>query len=184
MRKIIFFVIGFVFLGLTGHSQVDDPKDHKLWLDAGVGLFGNGKAGGLDLNFGLNLILNKTQFKLSTKLLEELDLFGPKPSEKYSSVGILAGRGFSGKYAHAIFSGGIGITWGSMRGDLSASQPPGWAGPYYKKELFSSVSIPLEIDLMFKPFKFLGVGFSIFGDLNFKRSYFGYGVKIGIGKLH
>jgi hypothetical protein len=87
-----------------------------------------------------------------------------------------------------MFSGGLGITGGIKRGDLLYTEPStGWFniadGRRFEKDQFISPSIPLEIDLLFKPIKFLGVGFSLFGDLNFNRPMYGVALKLGIGQL-
>ncbi|MDY0198735.1 MAG: hypothetical protein RBR68_13065 [Tenuifilaceae bacterium] len=178
MRKKIFFVIGLLFLGLIGHSQTTNSENNKYWVDAGVGSFGtiNNDITGLTLNLGFNLIHNDTQYKLKTLFNGQFVIDGL--AEQYYSVGALFGKGFSWKYFQITPSVGLGVTGGLVRGDLLYT--PSY---HYEKDYFVSPSIPLEIDLMLKPLKFLGIGASVWADLNLKRSMYGVTLKLGVGKF-
>jgi hypothetical protein len=60
----------------------------------------------------------------------------------------------------------------------------GWFGPsYYESLSFTTVGIPLEAQVFFTPFSFLGIGMCGFANLNPEKPYAGALLCLKIGKL-
>lgn len=53
----------------------------------------------------------------------------------------------------------------------------------FEKDSFYTLSIPVEVEFIFKPSKFIGIGLGAFVDLNIVRPAFGVSANISIGKL-
>jgi len=189
MKRIGILIIGFICLFQVGYTQVIDLEKDKYWIDAGFGsYYSTEHTDGFTWNFGVNLIFDSTLYKLRFLNQQEFDLFGPDPLEEFYSVGMMIGKGFAGKFVQIQFSGGLGITGGIKRGELLYTEPSsGWfdiGDPrHFERDRFISPSIPLEIDILIMPIKYLGVGVSLFGDLNLKRPMYGFVFKFGLGKL-
>jgi len=189
MKKIGIILIGLTSLLQTGFSQIVDFKKDQYWIDAGFGsYYSTDQTDGFTWNLGVNLISDNTLYKLRFLNQQEFKIFGPGPLEESYSVGMMIGKGFKGKYIQILFSGGLGITGGIKRGKLLYTEPSsGWfdiGDPrHFEKERFISPSIPLEIDLLIKPIKYLGAGVTLFGDLNLKRPMYGFVLKFGLGKM-
>lgn len=189
MRNIVVCILVFFFSIYIGHCQVAVVKESKFWIDAGPGAYNSGHTSGFTLYLGANLVFDSTQYKLRTLLHDEFLLFGPSPSEKYYSVGALIGKGIYTRFIQIQVSAGLGVTGGITRGDLLYTEPigGGWFDfsdrRRFEEKRFFTPSIPIEIDLLITPFKFVGVGFSLFGELNPKRPLYGAALKLGIGKF-
>jgi len=189
--KQLSILIGLFTFYLTGFSQIIDFKNDKYWVDAGFGSFITvNNISGLPIfpifppYLSVNLFNDKTFYKISFIRNEEWALLGDMPYEKYYSVGILLGKGFSRKYYQFQFSGGLGITGGIKRGDFLYNDGD-WpfSTDYYERDKFITPSIPVEIDLLLKPIKYAGIGVTLFGNLNFVRPYCGFALKLSMGKL-
>lgn len=186
MRKKILYFIVFTFFLSSGFSQILDTKNDKYWIDGGLGrYFATYKTESIALGFSANLLKNNTIYGGRFIHYQELWLFGPEPSEKFNEFGILIGKGFYGEYLQIQFLGGIGIFGGYKRGDYLYTDTNNlwFKTKYYEKEKFVTAYIPIGIDIQIKPFKYLGLGVSLFGNLNIKTPLYGFIVKIGIGKL-
>jgi len=189
MKQFNLLIIGLFILSISGSSQIIDFKNDKYWIDAGLGnYYSTSNTDGFTWNLGFNLIHDSKLYKVRFLNNKEFQLFSPDPLEEFNSVGILIGKGFSGKYIQIQFSGGLGVTSGLKRGKLLYTDPSkGWFDisnlNHYDKDRYITPSIPLEIDLLVKPIKFLGLGITLFGDLNYKRPMYGLIFKFGLGKL-
>ncbi len=185
--KFVFTVIFICSISSLVHAV--DFKNDKYWIDAGFGnYYSTDNTEGISWNLAVNLINNNTLYKIRFLNHQEFKLFGPDPLEDFYNLGMMMGKGFSGKYHEIQVSGGLGITGGVNRGKLLYVEPSqGWfniSNPnHYEKEKFITPSIPLEIDLIIKPIKFLGAGATLFGDLNYKKPMYGFLIKFALGKL-
>ncbi|MGJ3235856.1 hypothetical protein [Marivirga sp.] len=99
----------------------------------------------------------------------------------------MLGKGVSTDRINLIFSAGLGITTGIIRGDLKGVHSSGgfisFRNEEFEKIYVFTPIIPLEFDRLFKATKFFGLNFTLFADLNLKRPYLGWAVKLSIGKL-
>ena len=185
MKKIFIFLY-IIIQSYIMYGQQPDDKNIKYWFDAGIGNYICKSSGGVNWNTSINLINKESLFFKARYLnLQEFSLEGPNPSEYFSSGGIMIGKVFLKKYGHCAFLCGIGETGGMKRGKFFYEIPNTIIGDgrLYEKVYFNAISIPLEIELQYKPIKYLGIGISFFGDLNLKRPMCGFLFKIGLGKL-
>jgi hypothetical protein len=173
MQQFYFLSLGLFIYSITVSGQIIDYKNDKYWIDAGLGMFyTTGQTDGFSGSFSANLISDNTLYKIRFLYHTEFHMFEYGPTEKFFSVGLMSGRGLSGEYVQIHFSGGLGITGGKNR----------VSGPF-ERDYFITPSIPLEIDMIIKPLKYLGAGVNLWGDLNFKRPMSGMVLKLGIGKF-
>ncbi|MPN53579.1 hypothetical protein SDC9_201243 [bioreactor metagenome] len=137
------------------------------------------------MNLGANLFKDSTLYKVRFLWNKEFDLLGSNdPSEEFYSAGVMIGKVRSNQYIQFRYSGGIGVIGGVKRGDKLLYTTGSWLKKnYYGEENFITPSIPLELDLIFKPIKHFGIGFAIWGELNYKRPMGGIIFKIEVGKL-
>ena len=193
MKKLFIFLY-IIIQSYIMYGQQPDDKTMKYWFDAGVGSYICKSSGGVNWNTSINFINKKSLFFKARYLnLQEFSLEGPNPSEYFSSGGIMIGKVFLKKYGHCAFLCGIGETGGMKRGKFFYESSDTTNNiidimgdlrvRHYEKNYFNSISIPLEVELQFKPIKYVGIGISFFGDLNLKRPMCGFLFKIGLGKL-
>ncbi len=187
MKKFIIF-IGLSIFSIQSFSQIVDFSKDKFWIDLGMGSYRSfDKTDGFTGYISANLYKDSLLYKVRYQAYEEFNLFGPHPSEEFYDIGIMLGKGFSGKYSHILFSCGLGVTGGTMRGKLLYTEPTGDFSindpRHFEGDRFITPSIPLEIDILFKPVKYLGAGVIFYGNLNFKQPMYGFVIRVGIGKL-
>jgi len=187
MKKIC-IVIGLAICSLNCFSQIIDLKNDKLWIDLGIGsYYAFEESDGFSDYISVNLYKDSVLYKIRFLNYDEFNLFGPSPSEEFYDIGMMIGKGFSGKYAQILFSGGLGVTGGIKRGKLLYTEPSGDFSiddpRHFDSDRFITPSIPLEIDVLFKPIKYLGAGVSLFGNLNLKQPMYGFAIKFSIGKM-
>lgn len=185
--KKVFFLLG-ICASFNSFAQKNDSTSFVLWADVGIGSYGAGpESTGFSPMLGINLYHKQILYRIRYTHAYEFELFGPTPSENLYSFGALVGKGFSNDKINFIFSAGLGITTGVIRGEFKEAQSSGGLLSF-RNEVFEKVnvftpSIPLEIDMLLKFTKFFGAGFTVFADLNFRRPYLGWTIKLGIGKL-
>lgn len=186
MRKELRFFIFLFFLFATTIKANDTSSIRKMmWWDEGFGFYGlfGGSSepfGGLSLYTSFNYSNKEVNYKLRAIGNLEFNLFGPTPSEYFTSIGCLIGKAFLFKKTIKHFSIGLGITGGRRRGNfLSHSSFP--SRNNYENDYFLTPSIPFEAGLVNTSISYFGFGVNLFGDLNIKRSYAGLTFLITIG---
>jgi hypothetical protein len=182
-----FFVLCILY-SFTSYGQKSDSTKFDLWVDAGIGAYGaSSESGGFSPILGINLYHQETLYRIRYTHAYEFNLLGPSPSENLYSYGALLGKGVSTDKINLIFSAGLGITTGIIRGDLKEVHSGGgiisFRNEEFEKVYVFTPSIPLEVDMLFKATKFFGLNFTLFADFNLKRPYLGWAVKLSIGKL-
>jgi len=183
------FITGLLLYSLTCVSQVVDFENDEYWVDAGVGGFSTiDEISDISWHLSVNLFKDTTFYKIKYTRNEEWDFSfsGPRPEEKYNSISLMIGKGFSRKHIQLQYLGGLGITGGIKRGKfIKRTGQYLFFGPYdvYEEDKFITLSIPLEVGLTFKPGKYIGIGGTLFGDLNKVRPYYGLALKLSVGKL-
>lgn len=169
---------------LNSYCQDSIPKNKKYWLDSGFGVTNK-----IDdeiyaaLNLSLNYIQNKSVYKLRLLGISEFNIFGQ--SESAVSIGALTGKHFSNKFFQISFLGGLGITFNhELTDNVIGRTGSGFlSSSIYETQKNTLISFPLEIEFIFKPIKFYGIGVSLFADINSKKSSFGIMLKGGFGKF-
>ncbi len=184
MKNLILFIYS-ILQAYSIYSQQPSDKTNKYWIDAGIGNYSNfHNSGGLNWNTSINFMQNRISLKIRYLNHEELNILGPSPAERFNSVGFLIGKSILAKYGHCSFVGGIGIVSGTKRGNLLYTNSTLIGdGRHYERNSFTSISIPLEVDLQYSPFKYVGIGTSLYCDLNLKNPMWGFLFKIALGKL-
>ncbi|MDA3837914.1 MAG: hypothetical protein PF574_02915 [Candidatus Delongbacteria bacterium] len=178
MKKIILILL--VFYSLTFADSIDENpgKFNNIWFTFGAGLcsaFENGSSGKPFYSLGLSFCSDNRIIKLKTTDILTSGLFSESLSQLYD-FGILYGFKPHFKYINLVCSGGISIV-----------------GGYYhiyntdtfkedKKGIFS-VGFPFELQFDWNAFTKFGVGISIFGDINFEKSFYGAGLNFNFGSL-
>lgn len=197
MRKKLFcFIAFFLIVGVgeaqtdefneAGLNQTDNLNNEKYWVDAGLGFFISTKdASGLSLNLGANVIQKNILGRLKISYYSAMNLGSSAPLEKYHSIGILVGKAFTSQNISIQLSGGLGITRLKLRSQWQegSNEDGTYVSQLSKKETIFSPSIPLEVVFMVKPLKYMGMGVSLFADLNIKRPMCGVIFKIDIGRI-
>jgi hypothetical protein len=185
MKKLIILVLILIQVHIIVGQQ-PHVENSKCWIDAGIGNYSNfHNSGGLNWNTSLNFMQNKISYKIRYLNNEEFNIYGPSPTEKFKSGGFLIGKSILANYGHCSFLCGIGIVSGVKRGKLLNRDPNTIIGDgrQYERTSFTNVSIPLEVDLQYSPFKYFGIGTSLYCDLNLKSPMCGFLFKIALGKL-
>ena len=187
MKKLNLFIV-FAIFSFNSFSQIIDYKNDKLWIDVGLGrYYSNSDFEGFTSNISINLMKENLLYKIRNLNYTEFNVFWPTPDEKFNEVGLMIGKGFSGKFTHVLLSGGLGITEGTKRRKYLYTEPNGdfniHDSRHYESDHFITPSLPIEIEVMFKPVSFIGAGVSLFGNLNFETPVYGFMCKFSIGKM-
>ncbi|MDD2565086.1 MAG: hypothetical protein PHU27_12805 [Salinivirgaceae bacterium] len=198
MKKFNKVLISLFVMSLFTFSAVGQINDNtvteftesgKFWFDIGIGNYYTTDSDyeGFSSNVSFNMLNKSLLYKIRYMIHDELVIFNVTPSEKYQEVGMLIGTGYSVKWFQCFVSGGIGLISGTQRGDILYTTPSDWFSlggtNYYEMDKFITPSIPIELELTLKPIKYMGVGFSLYGNLNLKQSLYGFTIKLGIGKM-
>jgi len=193
MKLICFVVILYAFI--TDVSAQDSIVNNRRYnVDIGVGthdLVDNKYSGGITFLFGADIFKNDIFLRLGAKINEEITLFGPNPAENYNSFDIQVGKewllGTRDEFGINDFgfkvSSGMGITTGQIRGVFLYSSGGFFGSSTYSSRSFVVPSIPINIELIFKPSKVAGIGIMFFADLNNIRPYYGFAGKLSMGRL-
>jgi len=142
----------------------DDNDESLFWLNGGLGVGASEKREGIALGANFSYQRNQHLFSLRTALFAEFELFGQGGG--FVDAGLLYGRIAKGDYGFASISGGPGIVHGNPN-----------------SEEVTTIGLPLETQLFFTPFSFLGIGFTGFANINPQEPFYGGLVSVQIGKL-
>jgi len=151
-EKICLFMIFVLLIGIGSIFAQDlkSQKNKSVWINIGFGLGGINKALSLAACLNLTYQSGKNTFTFRRAGCGGID------SEGIGDYSILYGRINHGRLT--IISYGIGL------------------GYVYSNEFageIKTIGIPLEVQLFFRPFGSFGVGIYGFGNINFKKIYFG-----------
>ncbi len=182
-----------LWLGIAGaNAQIVDFKNDQYWLDAGIGQYYTPKEGFISLDLGINLVKTNLAYKVKYSGQYEFGLLsGLNPKEQFHTIGLMIGKYISDKYVHMQISGGLGLMGGVKRSKYLYTENPsdGFCGTtlfdnkHYKKEYFVASCLPIELDITFKPTKYLGAGITFWANLNHIQPMFGFSLYLSAGKL-
>ena len=183
MKNKALFII--LFISITTCGQVIDFKNDKYWIESGIGIAqttSSSKDADIAAEFAFNLIKGKSILKTRILAVSEFNILAGG-NESSINIGALIGKHHSTKFFKASYLAGLGITTGQERGKKIGTTG-GWLSfNRYEMNNFTSISIPIEVNLVLKPMKFIGIGLTLFGDINAKRSSYGLLLKLEVGKL-
>ena len=150
---------------------------NNAWFDLGIGGSNRGVTSQVSFSVqkGIHLITIRHIYNT------EFNIFGPSPSETVWDISMLYGRSWKSKSAMVSISGGLGLVGGVRRGDYICSD--GWFSSKYQKCPFSTIGLPLDVQLIWMPFRFLGLGIQGFANLNSEKSFHGLVANLQIGRL-
>lgn len=169
---------------LTTNSQDSIPKIKKYWLDTGIGITAKiENQNYLAMSLSLNYMHNKSIYKLRFLGAGDFKLFGQ--SEGTASIGALLGKRYSSKFTQITFYGGIGVSFSKKLTDkVIGTRGSGWFSySMYETKNNTSISIPLEIEILATPYNFYGVGISLFAEIGTRKPIFGLMFKSAFGRL-
>jgi hypothetical protein len=139
------------------------PSSSGYWLTGGVGFGSRGGAAavGGSYRFGQNL--------LSARAAGTIAFFG----DELWDIGVLYGRANQPSFIHFSLAAGIGAVGGSGRETLF---DPG-------ERLPTTIGVPVEAQLFFRPVPLLGVGLYGFGNVNREESFVGLAAAVQLGRF-
>lgn len=172
-----------VLMLLTTESRIyaqqdtNGSKPNLYWLNVGIGASSAGISGSASFsyNYGSGLI------SIRHVANSEFNILWPSPTETVWDLGVIYGRSAKASYGVASISGGIAIVGGVRRGRYLGST--GWFSSQYETLKFSTIGIPIEGQLFWTPFSFLGIGMYGFGNLNREQSFAGALLCLQLGAL-
>jgi len=165
-------------------SQVIDFKKDTYWVSFGGGLAkATGDTGEACLDMSFSHVKGSSIMKARILAIYEVDFFGSEPLESSVNFGVLIGRINSKKYSQTSYLVGLGLTTGSRQGKFIRESKGWFSSDEYEMKNFLTLSIPAEVEFVFKPIKFIGIGLGAFVDLNIVRPSVGARLNISIGKL-
>lgn len=179
--SVVFCVTALVLLAGTsisyGQQDSSIAEKHHYWINIGFGGSSHGISSGAIFSYRIKGNLISFRFIYN----EELNILGPSPSESVWEFGLLYGINTKASYGLASISGGISMVGGVRRGKYLSSE--GWFSSNYEKLTFMSIGIPIEGQLFWTPFSFLGVGIYAFANLNTEGSFAGALICLQLGIL-
>lgn len=147
-------------------SPNNDHPNNLFWIKAGLGVGGSKQHDGIA--FGANLSYQKDYHLFSVRSVAYIWQIGmfSSPGGGFIDAGVLYGRVAKKKYGFASLSGGLAVAKGNPN-----------------SENITTLGLPLETQLFFTPFSFLGLGITGFANINPEESFYGGLICIQIGKL-
>ena len=183
MRKgsFILLLIGIFSIANVYSQRIDSTKSNPLWVEVGIGVFSPTGELAFGQSYWVNYSDKNTVYKIRYQDIEEFSVLGPDPREFTKSFAFMMGKKLGNDIVHIAASGGLGLSTGISRGKYLYTNFGFLGSDVYERKSFQKVSIPLEIDLVFKPIKYLGMGIALTGDINAERSSYGVLWKVGVG---
>ena len=173
--RLIVLIFFFCML-MSLNAQKDEKKTisvSKTWFSAGVGLGNIGPSIGLSLNHLHNDRLFKVRFVREEEFV--LNLFGSSPPpESVWDIGLLYGFCRTKGKSSIMFSSGVSYVEGMRLGDDDTN---------YKEISISTIGLPVEAQFMWPFSKCMGLGVTLFGNINSESIFGGITLNLIFGKL-
>lgn len=179
---IFIFLLKLTFKTTSVFAQVDSVKTGKKinwWLNTGIGGGGYGIASGTILSFQWDKMI------FSIRTAGTSDFYfdeAPDVTRNAGDIAILYGKCSKSKYGFSSISVGIAYVMGTksikyyeFNGTCEIER--------HRKREYKTLGIPVEIQLFFTPFSFMGIGLYGFGNFNKEIIYEAVLLCIQIGKL-
>jgi hypothetical protein len=173
------------------------PGPFHVAIGFGAGsLMASGVDGAMAFRAALVVPRGSNLVTVRTSAMEEFTLFR-SPSESAWDIGFLFGRRTSSRRLYASASAGLGVTGGMRRGQDRTDQaeveactqsPFCWMAALfstaeYEEDPFMTVGVPFELEAGWMPFSKVGLGVSLFGNLNSGRNMLGGTVQLVLGRF-
>jgi hypothetical protein len=173
-RLALICLIALTVFSVNSYSQdtSGSVEECHYWLNMGFGISTVDMSGGAGFSYQSGKKLISIRYTHN----EDFTLF-ELPKESVWDVGVLYGIIRKSNYGLISASGGISIVGGYHRGAYIESTDS------YEKKSFFTFGIPLEFQLFFTPFDYVGVGLNEFANLNPENTFVGMLLCLQIGKL-
>lgn len=158
----------------TTYIGVKDQNNTGVWLKAGIGncRFGFTQGASVACSFGSN-ILSVKYMSATDKAMFGVEKVGEEPAQEFEELGIIYGRLYREKTVAFSVSAGLGLFSGVERGKLIENKK-------YERIELSGVSILFEGSMRIE-FWPVGIGGSVFGSANDKKSFVGWMIEFYLG---
>lgn len=160
----------------TIRSQAQQIPPTRFWLSPGVGKTSHWavlNAAGFEPRNSQSVFI--ARYSVNGEIAPRYE-----PGIKTGEVGLLYGR----RLKNWRFSGGLAYIYGNFRGNYLYTQPSPLmgTGDVYEYIGYKTVGIPAEIRYI-AAFKYVGIGLTVFGNMNDKRSFLGLSLSMYAGKF-
>ena len=154
-------------------SAAAEPRT-RIIFSGGLGL------GSLDFGGQLSLSVRRGIGDLVFRVAETTEFALLSAPETSRDIAVLYGRRTSGSVAWMRAAAGLGLVHGVRRGDRQDC----WIFfCSYVQERHSTLGLALQLDAVWAPLSFLGLGLSFFGNLNERRSFGGVTLNLHLGQV-
>ena len=172
----------FYSLGFSEPVETKNSKYNKKWFTFGLGMssqLDKGSSARPSYNMSMNFASKKNTIEIKYTYIYASGIFTESLSRLYD-FGILYGFKPNFKYVNLTCSGGISLVGGYQY----VSEYNDTTGTYDEnpKSIFT-VGFPFELQFDWNTFTKFGIGLSVFGDLNFEKSFYGASLNFNIGTV-
>ena len=179
MKKLLLVTLLLHCLLINGQNKTE-PEKH-LWLSSGLGCYGSNKTGGFTFDLDLEQINYTNTSKIKLCYSDELNLFGPSPSERYLELDFLSGKSYPLGFLRISALGGLGLMVTKTRTNLIENPDGFWGYNTYETKVGVTPCVPVEINISgFLFHESFEIGLTGFGNLNFISAQAGIMIKLGI----
>lgn len=182
-RTINIFVLIMIFIMLLLNTVQADPELNTniqsptlKWAATGIG----GSNQGVSLGFSLSAQTGKHLYIFRGIHNSEAEIFGLTPNETVWDLGMLYGRRFQSQYGIVTLAGGISAVGGVNRGKFIENN---WFTQRYELTTFMTLGIPVELQLVWTPWRHAGLGINVFANANPEKSFSGFMFTLEFGQL-
>jgi hypothetical protein len=162
---IVLSLLLFTFSMFTQDLYSEPQSIEGKWFNVGLGM---GYIHGY--NRAASCISGTLRKGNTTYSIHFAGLFRPLSGAEYDTawdLGVLYGKALTPPNSLFLISGGIGLSLGRVT---------------VKYDYVSTIGIPVEAQLLFKPFSSFGIGLYGFANLNTQQSYYGVTLCFTIGR--
>jgi hypothetical protein len=155
----------------AGLPQPVQGRTQSFWINAGVGVgtVDLAAAASASYQFGSSLL------SVRTAATGEFELLGP--ADELWDVGLLYGRATPPGTFHAALGAGVAVVRGTLRGG------GGFGPPEREERIPTTVGLPVELQLFWRPTTILGLGIYGFANANREQSFAGAALSVQLGSL-
>ncbi|MEP0369193.1 MAG: hypothetical protein ABJN36_00525 [Cyclobacteriaceae bacterium] len=180
------FLIAITICARYSYAQnsTDSTRNSVKWVNVGLGGFSTTEnISGVGFELSWNVRDENSLKKYRLLVNSEFDLFGPTPSESYTSFAMLFGAPLDVTDGLKVFASvGGGLTYGVRRGDFKYSTGSIFGTDHYEKERFVSPVISFEAGFTVQPKRIpVGIGTTAYADLIFYRPLLGLSLVLIVG---
>jgi len=179
------FLIGlFTLVSISVMAQKNSRKIDGFSVNPKLGFynFASNDAGSI-LGIEMNVFKNKILYSTDYYRMEEMLLFGPKPSEYFNQFGVLIGSYKGDKKFRFQYQGGLASLWGLKRTTLISEGTGLFPVDHYASNYFITIGLSTKLGFKFIPFTFLAIGVDLQTNVNMENVVYMPMLSLEIGIL-